>query len=269
MWGQIAGAALGAIGGGKKKGGGGGTPKFIGRQIKRGFNDVNAASAAHTIGPQNADQLAAQDMIRSNVGLGAGNIQEAVDMARRAGNGVQPGDISKFYNPYEDQVIGSAVGDLERSRDMNLLNINAQAEAAGAFGGDREAVAKALASEDYNRNIASTVSGLRFSGYNSALDAAFRNNDAALSGSRGLLDATTEMRRAAYGDAAALGASGDAQFGYNQSLLDHDLNMAQLRLGAGTSALGASRPGASTGGGISGAMSGAAGGFDLFGDLFG
>jgi hypothetical protein len=272
MWGQLIGAGLGALGGSKGQKGGGGTPKYVKRQIKRGMTAVNDATArpvGEAISPLNADQNRAFDMIRGNVGLGAGDVQSAIDTARRASGGVTAGDISQFYNPYEDTVVGNTIRDITRARDMNLLQIGNDAEAAKAFGGDREAVAKALASEDFNRNLATTVGGLRFGGYNSALDAAFRNNATLLAGSQGLLDAVGAQRGNAYQDAGAVLGVGDTVRSYDQSLLDYPLKMAQMQLDAGTAAMGATRQGATTGGGISGAMAGAAGGYDLFGKLFG
>lgn len=266
MWGQIAGAALGAVGGAKGGGKSGGTPKFIRKQIKRGFGNLNTAtgrSAEESIAGFNTDQNNAFDMVRGAAGLGAGDVQSAIEMAKRGGAGVAGADIASFFNPYEDAVVGSAVADLTRSRDMTLLGINAQSEAAKAFGGDRDVVAKALASEDYNRRIADTVSGLRFGGYQSAMDAAFRDKSNAISGSGALLDASGVARANTYQDAAALGAVGDTIYARDQSLLDHPLNMAQLQVNAGTSALGAQAPTSSGGGGVSGAIAGALGGMDF------
>lgn len=270
MWGQLAGAALGAIGGSKSQSSGG-TPRYVSKQLKRGYAGLNAAAdrpASAAIAPLNADQTRGLDMVRGNVGLGAGTIQEAIDRYRSAGAGVTPDSIERFMNPFVSEVIDPAVSDIERSRDRALLGINAQAEAAGAFGGDREAVAKALAAEDYNRNIASTVGGLRFGGWNSALDAAFRDNAVVQSGATGLIDAVGRQRGNAYQDAAALIGAGDTVRAYDQSLLDYPLKMAQMQIDAGAAGAGASRP-QSSGGGVSGAIAGAGGGYDLFSQLFG
>jgi len=271
MWGQLVGAGLGAIGGAKGGGKSGGTPKFVKRQIKQGYGNLNAAtsrSAAEAIAPQNADQLAGMDMVRAGAGTGMGNIGFASDMARRAAGGVTQADIQGFYNPYEDQVIGNAMNDLSRQRGINMMQINSQAEAAKAFGGDRAEVAKSLASDEWTRRMAEMVGGLRFGGYNSAMDAAFRNNGAMLAGAGGLLDAANQERQAVYGDAMMRQGVGDTQYAYDQGLLDHPLKMAQLQVDAGVAGLGAQRPTSSGGGGISGAMGGALGGFDTFGKLF-
>lgn len=270
-WVQIGGAAIGAISGSKGSKSSGGTPKFIRKQMKRGFGNLNAATSrpvGEAIAPQNADQLRAMDMVRGNIGLGSADIKSALDMARRAGGGVTSADIKSFFNPYEDAVVGSAVSDLTRSRDMNLLGINAQAEAAKAFGGDREAVAKALASEDYNRRIADTVGNLRYSGYAAATDSAFRNNEVLQRGSANLLDAVGAQRGAAGEDAAALGTVGDTQYAYDQSLLDYPLKMAMMEIEAAQGGGGMQAPTGGGGGGVSGAIAGAMGGLQ-FGQTIG
>jgi hypothetical protein len=263
------GAIAGAVSGGKGQKTPG-TPKFVKRQVRRGFHSLNDAAnrpVGEAISPLNADQNRAFDMIRGNVGLGAADTATALSAARRAAGGVNAGDISSFYNPYEDSVVGNTINDLSRARDINLLGINSAAEAAGAFGGDRAVLARALASEDFNRNIAQSVAGLRYNGYNAATDSAFRNNSALVSGAGSLLDAVGTQRGDAYQDAGAVMGVGDQLRAYQQSLLDYPLQMAQLKLNAGTSAMGV-QSGTTTGGGVAGAMAGAAGGLNFARDLY-
>lgn len=49
-------------------------------------------------------------------------------------------DLSQYFNPYEDQVVQGVIGDLDRTRQMQSNQLNAQATAAGAFGGSRQAL---------------------------------------------------------------------------------------------------------------------------------
>lgn len=276
MWGQIlqgAGALAGGIGGSKGSSSGG-MPKFQKKQFKRGFQGVNAAAerpATEAITPLNQDQNRAFDMVRGNLGLGRADTELAMGAARRAAGGVGAADIAAYYNPYEDQVIGSAMNDLELARSRASLGINSQAEAAGAFGGDRAVVANALSNEDFNRQMASMVSGLRYGGYNTAMDAAFRNHAGLISGAGSLLDGVGALRGDAYKDAAALAGVGETIRGYDQSLLDYPLLMAQAQIDAASAANGGSRS-TTSGGGVSGAMSGALGGLDFakkIGGVFG
>lgn len=81
-------------------------------------------------------------------------------------------DISRYQNPYTDQVVNATMTDLERSRQMAQAGNNAAATQAGAFGGSRQAVQNALTNEAYDRNAASTLANLRNQGFNTALNAA-------------------------------------------------------------------------------------------------
>lgn len=272
MWGQIAqgvGALAGGIGGSKGQKSGG-MPKFVKKQFKRGYaglNDAAARAPTEAIAGLNADQNAGFNMIRSNIGLGAGSIQEALDKYRAASGGVGADQINKFMNPYTSSVIDAGVADIERARAREMLSINAQSEAAGAFGGDRDVVARALAGEQYGRQINDLVSGLRFSGWNSAVDSAFRNNAATTAGAGGMLNAVNAQRDAAYGDAAAQIGVGDTIRDYDQSLLDYPLKMAMMQINAAGAGSGASRS-TTTGGGVSGAMSGIVGGANTGGQIY-
>jgi len=77
-------------------------------------------------------------------------------------------DIEAFYNPYEEQVVEGALGDIERSRQMQDVTDRARAIQAKAFGGSRQGVQSALTNEAALRTAASTASGLRSAGFNTA-----------------------------------------------------------------------------------------------------
>src|SRR5258706_9986077 len=61
-------------------------------------------------------------------------------------------DLSPYFNPYTDDVINSALADLERARGRQQVTDNASATAAHAFGGTRQSVFNANTSNDYLRN---------------------------------------------------------------------------------------------------------------------
>jgi hypothetical protein len=77
-------------------------------------------------------------------------------------------DIQQFFNPYEEQVVQGALGDIERSRRMQDIADRERAARAGAFGGSRQAVQAALTNEAALRQAASTSAGLRSAGYTQA-----------------------------------------------------------------------------------------------------
>jgi hypothetical protein len=109
-------------------------------------------------------------------------------------------DIQQFYNPYEQQVVQGALGDIERSRQMQDVADRARAVQARAFGGSRQGVQEALTNEAALRQAATTASGLRQTGFTQAANlglAARPLNIAGLQTSMGLgaqRDALTQAR---------------------------------------------------------------------------
>lgn len=81
-------------------------------------------------------------------------------------------DLSPYLNPYTDQVVNSALADLQHMRQQQGVADNVSATAAHAFGGTRQAVQNANTTDDYLRNVASTSAGLRQAGYVNAQQAA-------------------------------------------------------------------------------------------------
>jgi len=77
-------------------------------------------------------------------------------------------DLSAYLNPYESQVVGQSLSDIERSRQMARTTGGAQASAARAFGGSRHGIADAETNRAYADQAARTASGLRQAGYDRA-----------------------------------------------------------------------------------------------------
>jgi hypothetical protein len=77
-------------------------------------------------------------------------------------------DLSAYTNPFENQVVGQALGDIERSRLMQQNQLGASATAAGAFGGSRQGIAEAETNRAFADQAARTASGLRQSGFANA-----------------------------------------------------------------------------------------------------
>ena len=83
--------------------------------------------------------------------------------------GFDPNSVSSYMNPYEDQVVQQALGDIRREGVLAGNQQDAGAVAAGAFGGSRQA----LQSAELGRNVldqqARTAVGMRQSGYQNAM----------------------------------------------------------------------------------------------------
>jgi len=80
--------------------------------------------------------------------------------------------LSPYMNPYESQVVGQTLSDLERSRQMQQNVLGAQATAAGAFGGSRQGIAEAETNRAFAEQAARTAGQLRQAGFGQAQAAA-------------------------------------------------------------------------------------------------
>jgi len=77
-------------------------------------------------------------------------------------------DIARFYNPYQEQVVQGALGDIERTRLMQEQANRDQATRARAFGGSRQAVVSGMTNEAALRQAATTGAQLRSAGFTQA-----------------------------------------------------------------------------------------------------
>lgn len=222
-----------------------------------------------------------------------GVLQDAVTQVQQAGQ-YQPQQVNstadtraQYANPYENQVVQQAMSDVDRARQMAVNQTQDQAISAGAFGGNRSALAEAETNRGFADRAASIAGQLRQQGFNTALqtDIATQqaNQQAGLDQNRlGLLSGQTMGQLGQAGNAMQSGnfmnainagqiAQGNQQaqedFNYQQYLreFEYPLQLAQLR----TAAIGGSPAGSSTtttapgggtnrlAGGMGGALSGA------------
>ena len=77
-------------------------------------------------------------------------------------------NMAQYMNPFQQDVIDVALGDIERARQMQQMQGAAAAQQAGAFGGSRQGVAQALTNEAALREAARTSAGLRAQGFETA-----------------------------------------------------------------------------------------------------
>ena len=131
-------------------------------------------------------QIAGMDPLRSAaIGLGeqlSGSYQPfiegsanqalAAQQALTSGLGfLQPESISKFQDPYQDQVIDVAMNQLNRQADMRRAGADSAAIKSGAFGGSREGVQRAESERGLQQVKSDTLSKLLSSGFGQALKA--------------------------------------------------------------------------------------------------
>ena len=151
---------------------------------------------------QNADQLGANALIRDNIintpgreifddsldyskGLGSiGNTAvtgqnvntQATDLrtdGRKSIQDIIAGQFSgtaldKYLNPYNQQVVDTSLADIERARQMQMLDNNSRATMAGAYGGDRAALVNAETNRGALDASARVAADLRARGFDEA-----------------------------------------------------------------------------------------------------
>lgn len=256
---------------------------------------------------QTGDQSAAYDATRALQGGTQGAYGSAMNTAQgvagynpsqvQAGSFLN-GNIDAYMNPYQQQVIDTTMGDIDRQRQMAITGNQASATQAGAYGGSRHGVVDSLTNEAAMRQSASTAAQLRQAGYGQASD--MMNTDMARSmqaqqlnqaaGTQGAalnLDAAnaygnmaSQNQQAGLQQAAALQASGQSQQQYQQALYDaqrgiyneqRDYPLQQLNIRSGA-LQGAQLPTSEStngpgGSSIMGGIGGALGGASLAGSL--
>ena len=102
--------------------------------------------------------------------------------------GTQPLDISAYANPYQEQVIDAAIGDLERSRQIQQIQAGDRAAAASAFGGSRHGVLESEADKAYYDAVGRTTAGLRHQGFQTAADLGMTDREYRTAIQSGMLD---------------------------------------------------------------------------------
>lgn len=109
----------------------------------------------------NADQLASMNLARQgyqNVTPEAFNQQ-----------------VGMFSDPFNEQVVQSTLGDIQRTGQGLLSDLGAGATSAGAFGGTRQAVAEAETIRNMMQEAGRTAGTLRSGNFQSAADRAIAN----------------------------------------------------------------------------------------------
>ena len=108
--------------------------------------------------------------------------------------GFTPDSISKFTNPYQQEVIDAAMGDIERQRQMQQVTDASSATRAGAFGGSRQAVQSALTNEAALRQGASTAAQMRAQGYGQAATLAQQAQQMGMQGAGAIMTAQQQQQ---------------------------------------------------------------------------
>jgi len=161
------------------------------RGLSAAASDITGAQAGVPLQTQAAQQgITAADVIgqraardaQARLGLGAQQARQIAGTGQRdllaarqglAGAEAQfdPSGIGAFMDPYISEVVEQARKEVMRTGDLQKQQADAQAIAAGAFGGSRGAVQKGEIDRAINDQIARQTAGLLSQGFGQALGA--------------------------------------------------------------------------------------------------
>ena len=148
-------------------------------QTVAGFTPDTQAYFAGVRGlsPTNANMQAAS---RAANEAGTGYLGSAAnyDPTRFSGNVVSGEDISRYMNPYTEDVIKRQMTSMGQQRDEAAAALRTRQAGAGALGGSRAAVESVLANQKYNQTMADTEAQLRMAGYDRATSTALAQQQA-------------------------------------------------------------------------------------------
>ena len=168
-----------------------------------------------------------------------GAYQSPLDEALKAGKsamGVSPEDISRFYDPFQQQVID----EMQKQSDINLQRsvlpgLKALGVSGGQFRGSRVGDISGQALADIAANLQAKQTGARSAGFKTALDAALREQGQQVGATSALGQLGATQAAAGLGEAKGLADLGGQQTAYEQSKLEAPLtraaNVAQLLRG--------------------------------------
>jgi len=124
------------------------------------------------VAPANSSLLAANDRAMGLTGS-PWNFDAAADVTRGVIGAGAPsasaggwGDVGKFYNPYNEDVIARTTEDLNRQGDRQMQGV--KLGYAGPNYGNNASVAEALSAGEITRSIGDTIGNLRKSGWDTA-----------------------------------------------------------------------------------------------------
>ena len=135
-----------------------------GQSITTAVPQALGAAAMGTAGGLGFNPMQVQAAQTGQVGpIQAQNVQAG----QLAGTSLNP-----YLNPYTEQVIRANEADILRGAQMGFNQLGAQAQAARAFGGSRQAVTEAELGRNVAQQLAQSSAGLRQAGFTQAQQAA-------------------------------------------------------------------------------------------------
>lgn len=155
-------------------------------------------------------------------------MNEALGSLRGAAEGVSGADISRFYDPYQQDVVNEMSRQSALNTQRNLLPaLKTAFVGSGGLGGQRYANATGQALSDVEATLLGQQAKLRSEGYKSAMDAALRDRGYDVQAGQALYGLGQAESQAATSGLKTLGDIGTQELAYDQSKIEAPLTRAQ------------------------------------------
>ena len=115
---------------------------------------------------QRVAQLTPTEIQAGNI-FGQQILPQAGQLAQIGAQTFTPAMAQQYMNPYENQVVQSALGDVERNYQQQQRALSSQAIGSGAFGGSREGVQRGILGGEYLSSVGDISGRLRQAGFES------------------------------------------------------------------------------------------------------
>ena len=166
-----------------------------------------------------------------------------------------PSSISRYSDPYEDQVVQQVMRDMDKAQQQGDIGRRATEIGAGAFGGSRSRLSQEESDTANRRGMTEALAGIRSQGYTSSRDAAMADFGRARGADA--MAAQQQAGMAGQGQQFGMGTAGQlSQAGQNIYGMGTGAGQNFYNMGTGTG-----QGLAGIAGGLSGAQSGAAGAY--------
>ena len=155
-------------------------------------------------------------------------MNESLTALRGASEGVSSEDISRFYDPYQQDVIDEMSRISGRNVQRNLMpQLKSAFAGSGGFGSQRYANATGQALSDVQNDLLGAQAKFSSEGYKSALDAALKDRGYDINAGQALYGLGQAEAQAGSTAMKALGDIGSQELAYEQSKIEAPLTRAQ------------------------------------------
>ena len=195
------------------------------RTAENVFSQPYTAYQGQRIAQLDPSEIQAENIYKNQI------IPQAGQLANIANQTYDTATAAAYANPYENQVISGALGDLSDAYGKSRTAMDAQAIGAGAFGGERQGIENVLGQERYLDSVADTTARLRQAGFESGASRFAQDRATQLGGATtqiGALQSASQGLQAFGGQARGIQQAGLAE-GYRDFIEQREYPAGQIR----------------------------------------